>query len=514
MTEIDARPAPGSVEWWLRRLSRKLDDRLGHGTYRSTTTGRPLRLSSIDRWEQYYNGELNLMLSSAKWREEFADRFPGYSANFMALVVDTHRQRLAVQGIRYATDTTADQDAWSWWQRNRLDAETVKLYREALVKGIAYQLVWPNAKGEPEVSIESAKEVVVESAPGKSWQRLAALKRWIDGDDRYAYAELYLPDGVYKFRSSQRDSEFSSTSWTRFAAWERWQPKGEAWPVVNKIGVVPMVPFANRPNLAGEGESAIAPVASNQDAINKYRVDALVASEYASFRQRWAIGLDIPVDPITGQPVESFKASVSHLWQVPPLDPDTVKAYDGNVPDVKFGEFEATELGPFYEAIQGEIVMISANGHTPRHLLLPQAGQPASADSLRITEAGLRAKVLDTQTTWGEAHEEVFRLNFLWRGDPRGEATGAEVVWRDPDTQSEAARVDALVKLVSSLSVPVEWAWSQIPGVTQDTIRLFKRMQAQAALEAAVNVTPAPQLGDGRSARNADEDPAADDGAA
>ena len=46
----------------------------------------------------------------------------------------------------------------------------------------------------------------------------------------------------------------------------------------------------------------IAAVMSNQDAINKYRADALVASEFAAFRQRWAIGIDIPVDPETGRP--------------------------------------------------------------------------------------------------------------------------------------------------------------------------------------------------------------------
>lgn len=459
-------------------------------TYR-TLSGGLAWTESIERWESYYRGRLNLMLSSAKWRQEFADRFPGYSANFMALVVDKHRERLAVQGIRYADNVSADADAWAWWQANHLDAESTKLYREALVKGQAYELVWPNADGVPEVSIESPSEVVVETAAGKSWQRLAALKRWVDQDDRRAHAELYLPDGVYKFRSRQRDVDFSSRSWIRFAAWERYEPPGEPWPVPIKIGVVPIVPFVNRPDLVGEGESDIAAVASNQDAINKFRVDAIVASEFASFRQRWAIGLDVPVDPTTGLPVETFKAAVDRLWVVPPPDLEDFPA-GTTAPEVKFGEFDVTPLAPFYESIRGEVQMLGAISRTPYHYLLPQSGQPPSGDSLRAAEAGLVAKVGDSHMTFGEGHEEVFRLNFLWRGDPRGRITDAEVLWRPAETQSEAQHVDALVKLVTSLGMPREAAWEQIPGVTQQTIRRWRRMAAEEDLRASLAPVTAP----------------------
>lgn len=478
-------PARGSVEWWLRRLSARLDRRLGYATYRTATN--ELRwLPSILRWEQYYRGDLNLMLSSAKWRQEFIDRFPGYSANFMAKVVDTQRQRLAVQGIRYGNEPDADREAWDWWQRSHLDAESAKLYRETLVKGNAYQLVWPGDDGEPVVSIESADEVVVESVPGRSWDRVAALKRWIDGDDGYAYAELYLPDGVYKFRSRQRDREFSMRSWLRVVSWERYQPADEAWPVRNRLGLVPIVPFPNRPDLRGEGESEIKAVASIQDAINKYRADAIIASEFASFRQRWAIGLDIPTDPTTGEPVETFKAAMDRLWVVPPPDPSI---YDdaSKAPKVEFGEFEATDLAPFYKAIEGELVMLGAISDTPRHLLLPQSGQPPSADSLRVSEAGLRAKVADSHLVLGEGHEEVFRLMYLWRGDPKGKVTDAEVIWRDADTESEAARVDALVKLVSSLGVPAEAAWEELPGSTPQKLRRWRRMAAAAEIRLATS---------------------------
>lgn len=475
--DVPGGPAVGTPEWWLRRLSRRLDRRLGLVPNLDGT-----KATSINRWDDYYRGKLNLALASEKWRAEFAERFPAYSANFMELVVDKHRERLQVQGIRYGSDPRSDEEAWAWWQDNHLDSESLKLNRETLVKGSAYALVWPNDDPDPvpEVSIESPNEVVVETEPGKSWKRVAALKRFVD-DDGYLRAELYLPDGIYKFRSAQRDAEFSMVGWFPVATWGKYQPSGEDWPIRNPIGVVPVVPFVHRPDIRNDGSSKIEPVASNQDAINKLRVDAFVAAEFASFRQRWVIGLDIPVDPETGAAIETFRAAVDHLWQVPPPDPDMYPDAT-KAPPVQFGEFDVTPLAPFYEAIAGEIRMLGAISRTPYHHLLPQSGQPPSGDSLRAAEAGLVSEVLDDMVNLGEGYEELFRLNFLFRDDPRGKQRGAEIIWRDPETQSEGEHTDALLKK-RAMGVPDEALWEQMQGVTPQTIKRWKLLKAQQELE-------------------------------
>ena len=155
-------------------------------------------------------------------------------------------------------------------------------------------------------------------------------------------AYLHLPDAVYKYRSLGKAApvvtsdlptgelalETSSVRWTRL------EVPDEPWPLPNPLGVVPVVPLPNRPRLSGrswsvtgvpvrlDGRSEIAAVMSNQDAINKYRADALVASEFAAFRQRWAIGIDIPVDPETGRPIEPFRPAVDRLWTFPRPDPE------------------------------------------------------------------------------------------------------------------------------------------------------------------------------------------------
>ena len=292
--------------------------------------------------------------------------------------------------------------------------------------------------------------------------------------------------------SVQRDTDFSASAWWTVVAWQKELVPGETWPIANPIGVVPVVPFVHRPDAHGHGESAIKPVASIQDAINMYRVNAFVAAEFASFKQRWAIGLDIPIDPVTN-PIEPFKTAVDRLWAVGPPDPnlypDASKA-----PPVQFGEFTETDLGPFYASIEGEIRLMGTISRIPYTQLSPQAGQPPSGDSIRASEAGLVAMITDTEMTFGEAHEEVFRLNFAFRGDKRAGDTSGEVLWREAATQSEAARMDALVKMLS-LGVPEEAIWERIPDVTPQVIRRWRRMKAQAQIEqqvAAAALQPVP----------------------
>lgn len=441
---------PGSPEWWVRRLSSRLD----------------ARAAAIRKFDRYYNGVQPLAFASTKFAMAFGDRFPAFSSNFMSLVVDTHRQRLHVQGFRFGDQQQGDRDAWRFWQANSLDAESHIAHTESLVKGVSYALVWlERGSDTPTVTIEDPLETIVELAPGNRNRRRAALKRWL-GDDGHVQATLYLPDAIYKYRSEQRDSEFSSADWHHVARWERRYVPGEDWPLVNTLGTVPIVPIPNRPRLTGEGQSELAPVIGNQDAINKLRADALIASEFAAFRQRWVIGLDIPIDPETGAAVEPFKAAVDRLWVVPPPDPD-----DPDPPEVKMGEFEATDLNPYATMIGLEVQHLGANAQTPYHYLLPQSGQPPSGESLKSAETGLVAKVRDSMVHKGEAWEEVIRLCFAWTNDERAQILDGETIWADPESRTEAAHTDALTKW-KAFDIPNEFIWEELGLSPQQIVRI------------------------------------------
>ncbi len=167
--------------------------------------------------------------------------------------------------------------------------------------------------------------------------------------------------------------------------WTRLEVPDEPWPLPNPLGVVPVVPLPNRPRLSGrswsvtgvpvrlDGRREIAAVMSNQDAINKYRADALVASEFAAFRQRWAIGIDIPARPRDGPAHRALPPAVDRLWTFPRPDPE-----DPNQAFPQVGEFAATDLLPYKLMIETEVGHISSHQPHPLPLLpRPAAGHPA-----------------------------------------------------------------------------------------------------------------------------------------
>ena len=46
----------------------------------------------------------------------------------------------------------------------------------------AYALVWAGSDGVPVVTVEDPLQAIVETVPGRRWERRAGLKRWVDDD--------------------------------------------------------------------------------------------------------------------------------------------------------------------------------------------------------------------------------------------------------------------------------------------------------------------------------------------
>lgn len=418
------RAPAGTPAWWVRRLVAKMDQ----------------RKAQMQRWEDYYEGRQPLAFATERFREAFGGRFRAFSSNFMSLVVDGTRERMEVAGFDFTNQRSAKK-AWQLWQDNSMDAASQVAHTEALVKSVVYTLVTPGMVGEaPLITIEDAYDAITEDDPSGR-RRLAGLKRYVDDYGRLVLF-LYLPEYIWKLRTTSVWQPGGSLQL------EPWPGEDATWPLRNPFGVVPLTPLYNRPRLHGRSQSEVAAVMSNQDAVNKYRADALVAAEYAAFRQRWATGLEVPLDPETGQPIEPFKAAIDRLWVVPPPDPDSPV----DMPEAKFGEFSATDLAPYQLMIQSEVGAISSISRMPYHYLLGQPDAvPPSGESLKSSEAGLISKVRTQLIHFGEGWEDTIRLALLAAGDERGyRDRAASTAWRDPETRNEGARTDATVKAYES----------------------------------------------------------------
>lgn len=458
-----ADPAPQSPLWWLNKLSAQLQSR-------------QTQMGLMDR---YYSGDhpLPFLTQShqAKIRSEFRLLLEDSQHNFMRLVVDAIEERLHVEGFRLSAenDPVADKDSWAIWQANQMDAESQTAFVEALVKGVSYLSVWeaPEGSDYPLIAVEDPSQTIVGYVPGSGFrQRAAALKVWIDDWTGLTRANVYLPDGIYKFQRREDTSGNPAGSTPEQPQWEELENEF----VMNRVGVVPIIPLRNRPRLLWEGESELSDIFHIQSNINSFLFLLAIAGYFGAHRQRWAAGVALMEDE-NGRPIEPFDSAVDRLWVVE----------DG---EVKFGEFSQTDLTGYLKAIEQKVDHIGVISRIPRHYL-EQTGQSPSGDAIESAEAGLVKLAEKKQRPFGEGLEEALRLARRFKGADDA-PVDSEIVWGDAANESEAVRTDAVIKQYSGGLIPWEAALERL-GFSQTEIQRFSAMRlSDALLQGIANPTP------------------------
>jgi hypothetical protein len=468
--ELPPNTPPGSPLWWVRRLELDLVNRQ-----------QPL----VRFLDDYYEGRHRQSFDSSKFREVFGRVLTGLQDNWMPLIVNSAVERLNVQGFRFGTAEQGDQAAWDIWQRNGLDADAMIAYREAIKHGESSLLVWWDDTNDQRarITVEHPSQVIVARSQSDRRHRTAALKRWIDESDSLR-ATLWLPDTVHRYRLDE------STG--------RWAELDQAGAFTNPLGVVPVIPLTNDPHMrpvgvpngitgapingitsvpldahVGYGRSDLMDAVSTQDAINVLARHMLVASEVASFRQRWAAGLEIPVAE-DGTPVEPFEHAVNRLW----ISED---------PNTKFGEFQATDLSNFVNAIENRVQSLASRTRTPPHYLISGMGNFPSGESLKSAETSLVAKVREKQIAFSDSLEDAMRIAFEIEGDQeRATDLSAETIWASPESRTETQLMDSLVKK-AAIGVPQQQLWEDA-GYSPQQIQRFSTMLAEQATLAGAGV--------------------------
>lgn len=455
----------GSPLWFVKRLEAKLDAQARH----------------VRKMEAYYDGlQVNFSMSTPKYKDYFRQMIEAVSDNWMPIVVDAVAERLNVQGFRFGNDK-ADDDAWDIWQYNNLDGLSDALHTTVGTAGIGYQMVWASGDDRYPVLITPEHPSETYVALGPRGVRVAGIRRWVDEWGEVTRLNLYLPDAIYKFFKDKR-----------YTDWTPWLGDNDGrFYLDNPLGVVPIVPFRNRMNLkVGSYRSEIADVLSTQDQINKLVMDLLVASEFASFRQRWITGIEIPAND-DGTPKANLQMAL-----------DRILTFEDS--EIKLGEFSASDLRNFTLAIESRVQSLASRSRTPPHYLLGQTGTFPSGESLKATETGLIAKTKRRQKEFDDPHEETMRLAFAVLDDNRQNIRDAEVIWADPESRTEAEHIDALVKKLA-LHVPVRQLWVDA-GYSPPQIEDFQGMLVEEALwraQLAPAASPAITVGDNQPPTNA-----------
>lgn len=437
------------------------------------------RSGAVLRHDRYYRGEHPLRFASDEFRKYCADRYAGFSDNWVQPVADSPVERLTVTGVMVPGETKADQDLWGVWQRNGLDADSQLGFLGAGNAARAFVLVWgdPGDPDTPCVTFEDASTAIVQYEPGSRRRRRAALKLWQDGFREFA--TLYLPGEVWKFERPLSAGEKKSPQMAEAdAVVDSWTPRetgNEPNPQPNPMGVVPMVELPNRPLLASDPVSDVAGVIAMQDAINLLWAMLFTNADYASLTQRIVTGAEVPKVPIldaNGQKVGERPIDLKKFV--------TERILWLENPNAKVDSWPAAQLTAYTEVIEVCVGHIAAQTRTPQHYLIGRMAN-LSGDALIAAETGLVKRVEEKQLWFGQALREVFQLVCLARGET-GKArslSAGSVLWKDPQSRNLAQLTDSLLKL-KQIGFPFEWLAIRF-GLTPTEVATLMDMRAREA---------------------------------
>ncbi|MGP3750902.1 phage portal protein [Streptomyces sp. IBSNAI001] len=464
-----------SPGWWLQRLGKKmLDERSDSvGDDNEVTPG----LTSL---RQAAEGKPKMPHVPGVDPREIVEWMRDARTNWLSLVIDSPGERLGVDGFRFDDPDkksadgakVSDEEANRIWQENSMDADSALVHYGAMSQRRAFVLVERGDDGRPVLTHETPTQVAVEHEQGNRRKLAAGLKLWRDDWTGNTRATLWTPADVHEFTTKTATPTFSGRA-AELRGWDAMAlpnlPDGYR---TNDIGAVPLVPFINRRNRRPEGFAEHEDVLSIQNRINLSLINLIAAMKYGAFRQRWAAGLEVDEDPVTGASIQPFQLDIRKLWTT-------------DDSEVKFGEFAATDLVPYVRAVEAAVQDLAAISRTPPHYLIG-AVVNVSGDALKAAETGLISKVRDKQRGFGESWENVMRLAFRVTGDEaRAKSWSAETIWRDPESRTISELADAAVKKASA-GVP----WRQRMEDMGYTPAQIARMEIDRAAD-ALNAAPA-----------------------
>lgn len=421
------------------------------------------RYAVLDR---YYVGEQPLAFLAPEARKALGDRFGRIASNLCRLSVTSIAERLRVTGFTGA-------DVWGDWLRNDLDQLAPVAHREALLLGANYVVVWADAQGRPQVSIESAHQMSVKVDPGTR-QIVAACKRWTT--DTTTEATIFEADTITRLRANNVGATTAGFETVEV--------------LDNPLGVVPVVRLANTDRILGDPVSEITDLIPLVDALNKTLADMLVGSEYYARPRRWATGVELVEEPVLdddGNPVLDDDGDPV-VEETNPY-PENNRMMIAEEVQAKFGQLEAASIAAYESSVKVLLEQIMAVSALPAHYVGITSANPASADAMRAAEAALTARAEAKQALFGRSWEQVARLIVAVREGINPAEVEASVQWADPSTRSIAQEADAVVKLHQAGLLPATYALKRLGYSDTDVVEIRTATRLEAMDSAGADVT-------------------------
>lgn len=403
----------------------------------------------------YYEGKHPLVYSQDRMKEIFNNLNARFTQNWCAVVVDSVMERLQLQRIVIADNDALTERLDALLTASELVLESDPAHVAALVTGEAYVLVWPDEEGQPEAYYNDPRNVHLFYQADRPRAKRFACKWWV-GDDDYRYLTLYYPDRLEYYRSRNevvlRGDGVPTTNEVN---------SGRGFELLsieaNPYAAIPVFHFRrDRRVIASELTDIVQP----QDAINKLLADMMIAAEFGAFKQRWII---------SSADVGKLKNAPNQIWDIP--------AGDGEGQPTSVGEFDATPLTNYIEAIDKWVNAVAIISRTPKHYFFGQGGDP-SGESLMAMEAPLNHKAQKLIDRFVPVWSEI--AAFMLRLAGAGEIDDNAVVPVFAEPRTVQPYTQALIRKESvAAGVPLLWQMQQEGYTEQELADLQDARQQQ-----------------------------------
>jgi SPP1 Gp6-like portal protein len=418
----------------------------------------------------YYDGVAPVKYVVERLREVFGHKTARFTENFAAVIVDSFLERISLKEFDIADETAeitpdAGEDIEpsvnplqarlnDLFAQTELNLDASDVHTAALVTGEGFVFAWVDEEVGLEAYCNDPRLCHIFYDEEHPRIKQFGAKWWV-GEDELLYLNLYYPDHIEYYRSDKKAENVSAyTSLVK-------QPDEP-----NPFGVIPIFHFRRERRVI---KSVFANAIEPMDAINKLFQDMMVAAEFGTFKQRWAV---------TAADMTALKSAPNEVWKVP--------IGDGEGESTQVGEFSATELDNYLKAMSHLANDIAIIERLPKHYFFGQGGDP-SGEALIALEAPLNKKVAATISRFSPTWAEV--ASFLLQLDGAIVPKEAIVpVFEPPETiqprtQAEIRQIDvnAGIPLVTSLRMS-GWTEEEIKAMEDD-----KQAQQEQQNEAQLN---------------------------
>ena len=417
---------------------------------------------------RYYDGEQPLVYSSEKLKEIFSGLAARFTENWCAVVVDSVLDRMELYTPTVNGDEQTTQILRTLWEQTGLVDDEYSIHEDVSVTGESFVLAWPDADGIVAAFQNDARLCHAEYDTENPRRMRFAAKWWAaEGGVRLT---LYYPDRL-EYYATRREFKPGETPTAKAFEPMTATPDGESI-AVNPYEAIPVFHFrANRRRI----KSQLTNVVEVQDAVNKLLADMMVAAEFGAFPQRYVI---------SAAGIANLKNNPNAIW-------DLVASEQG-MQATQAGQFAATDLQNYLNAINKLSADIGIITRTPRHYFYQQGGDP-SGEALIAMEAPLNKKTVRLQATltpvWRDLAAFLLHLQGRTIATQQLHIAYAPVETIQPRSSAEVRKmaVEAGIPLRTHLQRSEGWTTAEIAQMEQDRAaeRLAERTYADAMLTAA-----------------------------